>query len=362
MPLTNADLAELLCRAAEAPERTYQQRRALRRAARAAFKWPDEATDVIAAGRSLTELRCIGPWIARITGEWLATPPDVPATPSIRRGFTTVAAAHAALAAAPEWRDGLRGDLQVHTVDSDGTASVAEMAAAAAARGYEYVAITDHSKGLKIAHGMDETRLAQQGEEIGRLNATLAATGARLRVLRALEMNLSPDGAGDMEPAALAGLDLVLGAFHSRLRVVEDQTTRYVAALRNPTIDVLAHPRGRIYDFREGLHAEWPRVFAVAAEEDCAVEIDAYPDRQDLDVELLALARDAGVRISIGSDAHAPAQLGFAVLGVAAALAAGIPRTRILNFMPRDELLAWARRRHARFTPQRHRAMPEGEG
>jgi DNA polymerase (family 10) len=107
------------------------------------------------------------------------------------------------------------------------------------------------------------------------------------------------------------GLDLVLGAFHSRLRVTEDQTDRYLAALRNPAIDVLAHPRGRIYNFRSGLRAEWGRVFECAAKENRAVEIDAYPDRQDLDVELLRLARETGVLISIGSDAHAPGRSPF---------------------------------------------------
>ncbi len=340
--LTNRDLAELLARAG-AEEEVYQRRRALRRASRAAFLWPEEAADVVAAGRSLTELRFVGPWVAHILHDWLRARPEIADPPPIRRGFRTLSAARALLAGAPEWADACRGDLQTHTVDSDGTATIADMAAAAVERGYEYLAITDHSKGLKIANGMDEARLAGQGEEIARVNAELAGDGARLRVLRAIEMNLSPTGDGDMDPAALAELDLVLGAFHSRLRVTDDQTERYVAALRNPTIDVLAHPRGRIYDFRLGLCAEWRRVFDVAAEEDRAVEIDCYPDRQDLDVELLELARASGARISIGSDAHSPRQLAFAPLGLAAALAAGIERERILNFMPRDALVAWAR-------------------
>jgi DNA polymerase (family 10) len=105
-----------------------------------------------------------------------------------------------------------------------------------------------------------------------------------------------------IDPAFLATLDLVLGAFHSRLRVTEDQTDRYLAALDNPTVHVLAHPRGRIYDFRLGLPADWGRVFERARQRDRAVEVDAFPDRQDLDRDLLAIARDTGVRISIGSD------------------------------------------------------------
>jgi histidinol phosphatase-like PHP family hydrolase len=163
-----------------------------------------------------------------------------------------------------------------------------------------------------------------------------------------VELNVSPDGRVDLDPAFLAGLDLRLGAFHSRLRLTEDQTERYLAALRNPHLDVLAHPRGRIFNFRLGLSADWARVFECARQHDRAVEIDAYPDRQDLDGELLALARETGVRISIGSDAHAPGQLAFLEYGVAAGLRARIPREQILNCMPVDDLLAWSHEHRAR--------------
>jgi histidinol phosphatase-like PHP family hydrolase len=143
----------------------------------------------------------------------------------------------------------------------------------------------------------------------------------------------------DIEPA---DLDIVLGCFHSKLRLTEDQTERYLKALRNPWINILGHPRGRIYNFRLGLRCDWERVFAEAAALDKAVEIDCFPDRQDLDVATLHLARDAGVRISLGTDAHSARQLGFMDLGLAAAWKAGISRNRILNFMPVEELLDWA--------------------
>ena len=338
--LANRHLVELLAREAERGEHGDHRRRALRRAARAALMWPEEASALHAAGRSLSELRYVGPWLAHLIAEWVEAAPALPEPPPLRRGFATHAEARATLAHHPDWR--VRGDLQMHTLHSDGTASIAEMAAAGSARGHEYVAITDHSKGLAIARGMDERRLAIQGEEISALNDRLAAEGVALRVLRAIEMNLSPTGEGDMEPAALAGLDLVLGAFHSKLRVTDDQTERYLAALRHPSLHVLAHPRGRVFNFRLGLRADWRRVFDAAAAADRAVEIDAYPDRQDLDDELLAIARASGVRISIGSDAHAPAQLAFVDLGLAAAIRAGIPRERVLNLMSRDELLAWS--------------------
>ncbi len=344
MTLDNRALSELLCRAADDRSRTDQQRRALRRAGRAAYRWREEAAAIAAAGRSLTELRAIGPWLAGIVGEWLAHPPDVPPAPAIRDGFLTYPDVLATLAATRE-HPRVRGDLQTHTEGSDGTAPVRAMADAAAARGLDYLAITDHSKGLKIAGGMDEDALWRQGCEIRALNDEYADARPGFRVLRAVEMNLSPAGEGDLDPAFLATLDLVLGAFHSKLRTTEDQTERYLAALDNPTLHVLAHPRGRIFNFRLGLQADWGRVFARARERDVAVEIDAYPDRQDLDVDLLVIARDAGVRISIGSDAHATYQLDALDFGLAAARRAGIPAERIINCLSADELIAWARGR-----------------
>jgi DNA polymerase (family 10) len=163
--------------------------------------------------------------------------------------------------------------------------------------------VTDHSKGLPIAGGKDEAAFATQRCEITLENARLAADRAGLTLLAGIEMNLSPTGDGDMEPELLRTLDLVLGAFHSKLRLRDDQTERYLAALRNPHIDVLAHPRGRLFNFRIGLSAHWETVLEDALRRDVALEIDGYPDRQDLKVDLLHLAAEAGVRISLGSDA-----------------------------------------------------------
>jgi putative hydrolase len=331
----NADLAELLVR--EGAEASGHRQRAYRRAARRAFTWPDEASDILGAGRSLTELPGVGPFLARVLGEWIAGGVLPDEVPDIRRGFLTMARAHRVLegGALP-----IRGDLQMHTTWSDGGSSLREMAEAARERGYDYIAITDHSApGLRIVQGLDEDALQRQGAEIASLNDEFAGA---LRVLRSVEMNLDPEGRGDVDPAALRRLDLVLGSFHSALRRTDDQTGRYLAAIANPDVHVLAHPRGRIYNHRIGLRADWPRVFAAAADADKALEIDAYPDRQDLDVQLLELARDAGVRISIGTDAHHHPQLDWIELGVAAAMEAGIASDRILNTMRLDALLAWA--------------------
>jgi histidinol phosphatase-like PHP family hydrolase len=340
--LSNANLAELLARQAAQEEGIRQ--RAYKRAARSAFLWPEEAADLLAEGRALVELKSVGPFIARQLHIWLEKPPLKVSAPLIRRDFLTVAEARAILAAHPDWMERLRGDLQMHTLWSDGSASVAEMAAAAQARGYEYIAITDHSKGLKIAGGIDEAALAKQGDEIAAVDQSIRAANGQLHVLRSIEMNLNPRGEGDMDVAALRGLDLVLGSFHSSLRTTEDQTERYLKAIRNPQVHILGHPRGRIYNFRLGLAADWPRVFAEAAKLDKALEIDSYPDRQDLNLSLLKIARREGTRISLGTDAHHSWQLEFIELGLAAARKAGIPANRIVNFLPLDQLLDWIRR------------------
>ena len=346
---TNSDIAELLAVASESAKQPLQK--ALRRASRKAYLWPEEAAQMLQQERSLEELPGVGPSLNRIIRRWFQDPPDVPKPPEIRAGFLTAVRAAEILADNRSWLHGVKGDLQMHSIWSDGTASIEEMAQAAVARGYEYIAITDHAKGLKIAGGIDEIQLERQAEEIAQVNAAMASTAKPFRVLRSIELNLSPSGAGDMEPAALARLDLVLGCFHSALRKKEDQTERYLAALRNPDLQILGHPRGRIYNFRLGLTADWRRVFDLAAELDKAVEIDAYPDRQDLSGDLVKLAAKAGCRISIGTDSHGPSQLRFMEYGLASALLAGVKRDRILNFMTAEELLNWVgsvRQRSAR--------------
>src|ERR1700733_1423637 len=337
--LNNSDIAELLAQESEKARPPLQ--RAFRRAARRAFLWPEEASDIVAQNRSLAELSGIGPYLEKKIRAWMADPPAELPVPEIRTGFLSMPKAEAALAKKPQWLSLLKGDLQMHSNWSDGSGSIREMADAGVERNYEYIAITDHSKGLKIAGGIDETQLSQQAEETEEINQSLQETGTKLRVLRSIELNLNPRGEGDMEERAFVGLDIVVGCFHSSLRKTEDQTERYLAALRNPAIQILGHPRGRIYNFRVGLKADWPRVFAMAAELDKAVEIDSYPDRQDLSPDLVLLAKKAGCRISLSTDSHGPSQLSFIKLGLASAMLAGIKEERILNFMPRQNLLKW---------------------
>lgn len=339
IPLSNRSIAELLARAGEAEE--GYKRKAFFRAAHAAFLWPEEAATLLLENRSLAELPAVGPFLAKTIATWIGDPPEIPNPPLERRNFLTLTEARAVIETHPDWRMKLKGDLQMHTEWSDGDGTIREMADAGLSRGYEYIAITDHTKALKIAGGIDEIELAKQAEEIETVNADLARAGKSFRVLRSVELNLSPTGEGDIDCQFLDGLDIVLGSFHSALRVTTDQTARYLAALENRCVQILGHPRGRVYNYRPGLQADWRRVFARAAELDKAVEIDAYSDRQDLDVELLQIAAKEGVRISFGSDAHHAWQLVFLDLALGAALLAGIAPDRIINFLSVEQLLDW---------------------
>jgi putative hydrolase len=345
---SNNDISELLARAAEEQEDGSQRQRAMRRASRAALGWDVRAIDLVAHGEPLTSLPRVGPWLAEVVGAWIAAKESAPPAPPLRAGFVARADALRTVAATEGWGSAIRCDLQMHTVSSDGHATLEAMARRCIELGYTHIAVTDHSEGLRIAHGMDAATRAAQAAEVRALNATLSAEGHQFRILQGLEMNVEPDGSGDTDPAVLGGLDLVLGAFHSKLRLLDDQTDRYIRALRNPTVDVMAHPRGRIYNHRVGLTARWDAVFEAAAELGVALEVDAYPDRQDLDVELLRRAATYDVWIAVDTDSHHPIDLDAMPLGVAALIDAGVPRERVLNAMTREELVDWISRRRAR--------------
>ena len=361
LPPSNAEIAELL--SLEASKASYVLQRAFRRAARSAFLWEVEARDLVAQEGPLTQPAHVGPFLEKQIRYWIRRNQHPPRPPPLRKEFFTLAESRVRLNKATSWRVRLRGDLQMHTEWSDGSAGIRAMAEAAIARGSEYIAITDHSKGLSIANGIDEAKLKQQSAEIDAVNREFGSIEKNITVLRSIELNLNPAGEGDMDAKALRSLDLVLGSFHSALRRKHDQTERYLAALRNPHIQILGHPRGRIYNYRSGLRADWEMVFREATRLDKAVEIDAYPDRQDLNLGLLRIVKRCGTRISMGTDAHHPWQLEFIDLALAAALRAKIPADRIVNFMSLNELRAWVqgvrraqtqRRRARNTTYERH--------
>ncbi len=345
---TNSDLSELLARAADEQEDGSQRQRAMRRASRAALGWDVRAGDLAAGGVPLTALPRVGPWLAEAIGAWIDEGTIAPPAPPLRAGFVARADALRTVAVGGDWATAIRCDLQMHTLSSDGHATLEAMARRCIELGYSHMAVTDHSEGLRIAHGMNAATRAAQAAEVRTLNAMLSAEGHRFRVLHGLEMNVEPDGSGDTDPAVLGELDLVLGAFHSNLRLPDDQTDRYIRALHNPSIDVLAHPRGRMYNRRVGLDARWDEVFEAAADLGVALEVDAYPDRQDLDVDLLRAAAKHQVWIAVDTDAHHPVDLDAMPLGVAALIEAGVPRERVINAFTVDELVDWVAARRAR--------------
>jgi putative hydrolase len=264
-----------------------------------------------------------------------------------RTGFLSRAAAGEVLArAGADLRARYQGDLQMHSLWSDGRQPVREMAAACLARGYAYCAITDHSGGLAIANGLSAERLRAQAAEGARVNAEL---GGRFHVLRGVEANISPDGDVDVAPADRDALDLVVAAPHSGLRTARAQTDRMLGVVARPGVHILGHPRGRKYDVRPGVTADWPRVFAAAARHGVAIELDGDPSRQDLDCTAAMGALSAGCLFALDSDAHAASELWYADIALAHALLAGIPVDRIVNCWPLDRLRAWLdARRHGR--------------
>ena len=236
----------------------------------------------------------------------------------------------------------LQGDLQFHTTWSDGHASLMEMAEAARTRGLKYGLVTDHSHGLGVARGVGPEELRRQRAEIEEVNRKLGGT---FRVLAGVEVEVRADGSLDLPDEVLAELDLVVAAVHSGLRQGREQVTaRAIAAIRNPHVDILAHPTGRLIGRREGADLDMEAVLQAAAETGTAVEINSHPLRLDLNDIHVRRAVELGVTLVINSDAHDPA--GFDVLrfGVATARRGWATRANVLNTRSVEEVLAWARR------------------
>jgi putative hydrolase len=231
-----------------------------------------------------------------------------------------------------------RGDLQMHSEWSDGAPTLEEIVEACVERGYEYAAVTDHSHGLTIAGGMSMVEASAQHRAIDALNAV---QGSRFRLIRGIEANIGADGQLDLSAEEAAQFELVLAAPHSRLRKTEDQTRRLLAAIQNPAVHILAHPRGRISGARAGIVADWSAVFALAAREGVAIELDGDPARQDLDHTLAERAVAAGCRFALDSDAHTTLQLRYSDTALAHARLAAIPPDRVVNCWPADRLLGW---------------------
>lgn len=237
-------------------------------------------------------------------------------------------------------RGRLRGDLHAHTDWSDGTTSIAVMAAAARAQGHEYQAITDHSPRLRVARGLSAERLREQ------IPLVRAESGDGFTLLAGIEVDILEDGALDQDPELLAELDVVVASVHSKLRMdARPMTARMIAAVSHPRVNVLGHCTGRLVEGERGTRPpsafDAAAVFAACAENGVAVEINSRPERQDPPDELIAIALAAGCLFSIDSDAHAPGQLSLLDHGAERAERAGVPAARIVTTWGVERLLAW---------------------
>lgn len=230
----------------------------------------------------------------------------------------------------------LRGDLHVHTTATDGHASVEAMVDAARARGLDYIAITEHSRRLGFVHGLDPRRLHEQGAAIDRLNRKLRD----FTVLKGIEVDILEDGSLDLPDAALAELDVVVAAVHSRFNLTQEaQTRRILRAMANPHVNILAHPTGRLIDSRDPYDVDMPRVIREARRQRCFLELNAHPERLDLLDTHCRLAREEGVLVAIDSDAHAERDFEHLRLGVGQARRGWLEARDVLNTRPLPELL-----------------------
>jgi len=232
----------------------------------------------------------------------------------------------------------LKGDLQVHSENSDGTASIEEMARGAKAFGLDYIAITDHTKSLKLAGGLEEQELLEQADKISQLNDRLREE--EFRILSSAEVNIMKDGSLDIPNTVLDKLDIVGAAIHSHFNLpIETQTERLIKAAKNPSVDILFHPTGRLINKRAGYPVDIEKVIEVAKDTNTVLEIDAHYDRLDLKDEYVRMAVRNGVKLVIDSDAHHPIHYSFLTFGIAQARRGWAIQSDILNTLPADKLL-----------------------
>jgi putative hydrolase len=359
---TNGIIAALLRDLASA-QSSQQSRWGYKRAASAIRNLDAPIQSYLQPDGTLRKIPNVGPSSTRVIMEVLQTGrseiverqiaesgrvADVEKSRGLRDHFLTRAQVLAALAdknTGGPTLAGYRGDLQMHSVWSDGSQTLDDIIETGVARGYEYSAITDHSYGLPIAGGVSMAKLAEQHSEIDRLNEIHRG---RFRLLKGIEANIRADGAVDMKPDELGLLEIVVAAPHAALRLAADQTARMLRAVETPGVHILGHPRGRMYGSRPGVTADWKTVFAAAARAGVAIEIDGDPSRQDVDYDLAKDAVAAGCLFALDSDAHGPADFAYAETAVAHARLARVPVDRVINYWPLDRLLAWADTRSSR--------------
>jgi DNA polymerase (family 10) len=233
--------------------------------------------------------------------------------------------------------DAIRGDLHVHSKWSDGAHTIEEVAAAAKGRGFTYTAITDHSRGLGVAHGLTPERLREQRREVDAVNRKLT----RFTILHGTEMDIRGDGTLDFPDEVLAELDIVVASIHSGFKQTREQiTARICAAMRNPYVHIIAHPTGRLIGERDPYEVDLEEIVRVARETGTALEINAYPMRLDLNDFWARRAKEAGVLLAVNTDAHVLSQFDTLSYGVAIARRGWLEKGDILNCLELPALRA----------------------
>jgi DNA polymerase (family 10) len=230
----------------------------------------------------------------------------------------------------------IKGDLHVHTKRSDGSHDFEELIAAANKRGYEYIAITDHSKGLGIARGLNEERLMEEKREIAAVNKKLKG----FRLLMGVEVDIRSDGQMDFPDEILKEMDIVVASIHSGFRQNKNQITRrLVSAMKNPYVSVIAHPTGRLIGERDPYEVDMNELLDVARETQTAIEINAYPLRLDLNDVHVKMAKERGVPIVISTDTHVTTQFDYMTYGVSIARRGWLEKKDVLNTLGYAALL-----------------------
>jgi len=230
----------------------------------------------------------------------------------------------------------IKGDLHVHTEASDGDATIREMADAARALGYAYIAISDHVSRIGIVHGLDAKRLVRQMTEIDRLNAKLQG----FRILKSAEVDIAPNGSLALDGGILAELDVVTASVHAKFDLdAAAQTERLIRAMDHTCVNIIGHPTGRLIGEREAYPLDMKRLLAAAKERGCFVELNAQPTRLDLCDVHVRLAKDMGVRVGIATDAHSPATLAYMRYGIDQARRGWLEPDDVINTRPLSALL-----------------------
>jgi DNA polymerase (family X) len=231
--------------------------------------------------------------------------------------------------------DDIRGDLHVHSDWTDGTASIADMATAAQARGYSYMALTDHSRRQAMSHGLDPAKLVRQCREVDKLNAKLKG----FAILKGIEVDILKDGKLDLPDTALADLDIVIASVHSFFDLSsEAQTDRIVRAMQDPHVSIIGHPTGRLIGQREPYAVDMDRITSAARDFNCCLEINAEPDRLDLNDLHAHMAKSKGVKIAISTDAHSVNAFQYIRYGVDQARRGWLTAGDVINTRPLTEL------------------------